>query len=376
MKVTCNRETLLAACQVVAAAVAPRTTKPVLTCLKFVAEAGVLTVMATDLEIGIRHGVAETTIDRDGAAILSPTKLVPILRNATDETVMIDAYGSYQDNVAFGITVTTGRGRFDLPYLDPAEFPDVFAFDGVGQPFEVSAGAFKHAIRRTAFAADKSETMARWAVTGVLIEVGRTVRLTATDTRRVASFTLAGHEAGPEKAVAALLPSKAAQLVDRAITDADGWLNGILSPNEARFAVGPVVIVTKLLEGRFPPYRDIVPKAFVGTFELPAGDLLAVVRDAAIMTNEESKRVEFKFEPGKLTLTARGGADIGAGEVRLPLAYEGDEFEIAFNPQFLIDMLRTTDEAATVTLEAAGAERPAVFRDGDNYFYLVMPLSA
>lgn len=373
MKVKCQREWLLTACQLVGVAAAARTTKPVLQCIKAVAQDDALFLMATDLEIGVRYELRGIEVKRAGTALLQPGKLISILRESSDPDVTLDT----DEN---GTLVRTSTGRFNLPGGDTNEFPDIPAFDDGGKYHEMNAGILRTMIKRTAFAADKTEATARWAVTGVLWEAeGKKARLVATDTRRLA---LTEGEADVHGAVkdaktqSHLVPQKAIQLLERSLADDGEAIRVVLNANEAMFQTGRALIHTRLVEGRFPPYRDIIPKKPGVTLNVPTAEFLSRVRQAAIMTDDESKRVEFKFEPGKLTLTAQGGADNGSGEVTMELPdYKGDEVEIAFNPQYLIDMLRAVESEPTLRLEMTDGQKPAVFRLGEDYLYLVMPLT-
>ncbi|MBX3397140.1 MAG: DNA polymerase III subunit beta [Gemmataceae bacterium] len=375
MKFQCPREALLTASQLVGAAVAVRSTKPVLACMKAVAQDDALFLMATDNEIGVRYELRGVEVKRAGAAILPPGKLISILRESSDATVSLDA----DEN---GTLVRTAAGRFNLPGGNPAEFPDIPAFNDDAAYHELNAGVLRTMIKRVAFAADKTEATARWAVTGVLWEAEKgKARLVATDTRRLAlceaSAEIHGKkDAKDEKAPSHLVPQKAIQLLDRSLTDDGELIRVALSANEAMFQTGRALICSKLVEGRFPPYRDIIPKKPGVTLQVPVADFLSRVRQAAIMTDDETKRVEFKFEAGQVTLNAQGGADNGSGEVKLELPdYKGGEVEIAFNPQYLIDMLRAVDNEPTLKLEMTDGQKPAVFRLGEDYLYLVMPLT-
>jgi DNA polymerase III subunit beta len=375
MKIQCQRDALLTACQLVGAAVAVRSTKPVLACIKAVVQDDALFLMATDNEIGVRYELRGVDVKRGGAAILPPGKLISILRESSDATVTLDA----DEN---GTLVRTTTGKFNLPGGNPAEFPDIPAFNDGGAYHELNAGVLRTMIKRVAFAADKTEATARWAVTGVLWEAEKgKARLVATDTRRLALCEAPAEvhgkkESKDEKAPSHLVPQKAIQLLDRSLTDDGETIRIALSANEAMFQTGRALICSKLVEGRFPPYRDIIPKKPGVTLPVPVADFLSRVRQAAIMTDDETKRVEFKFEAGQVTLNAQGGADNGSGEVKLELPdYKGGEVEIAFNPQYLIDMLRAVDNEPTLKLEMTDGQKPAVFRLGEDYLYLVMPLT-
>jgi len=373
MKVKCQRDGLLTACQLVGVAVAARTTKPILSNVKAVAQDDALTLMATDLEIGVRYELRGIDVQRAGAAILPAARLISILRESGDADVTLDA----DEN---GTLVRTTTGRFQLPGGNPDEFPDLPVFDPGATYHEVTAGVLRTMIKRTAFAADRKEGTARWAVTGVLWEAGdNKARLVATDTKRLAMTEGPAdvHGGGEKdgKAQSHLIPQKAVQLLDRSLMDEGAPIRVALRPNEALFENGPVLIHSKLVEGRFPPYRDIIPKKSAVKLGLPVADFLSRVRQAAIMTDDETKRVDFKFEPGKVTLKAQG-AETGSSEVTLDLPdYAGAEVEIAFDPQYLTEMLRAVEGEPSLTLEMTDGQKPALFKVGDNYLYLVMPLA-
>lgn len=370
MKVTCQRDALLAACQIVQVAVAPRTTKPVLANIKAIAQDDALILMATDTEIGIRYELRGMNVGRAGEAILPVSRLVSILRESTSPDLTIDCREE-------STLVRVGTGRYELPGGDPMEFPDIPVFDAGGKYHEITAGVLRTMIKRTAFAADKKEG-ARWAVTGVLWEAhGAIARFVATDTKRLAMIEAPAELHGePEaKPGSHLIPLKAVTLLERNLSDAGESIRVALRPNAAMFQTERAMIHTRLVEGKFPPYQQIVPKKLAVKLTLPAGEFFSRVRQAAITTDEDSKRVEFRFEPGKLTLQARG-ADAGSSEVELSLPdYDGEAVELALDPAYVGDMFRAIDGEPTVTMEFTDNTKPVLFRLPEaNYTYLVMPL--
>ncbi len=370
MKATCIREGLLTACQLVAAAVAARTTKPILSNVKAVAHDDALTLMGTDLEVGIRYELRGVKVGRAGAAILPVTRLVSILRETTDDEITLDVGEELT-------TIRLSTGRFELPGGSPEEFPDIPTFDDGGRYHEIRAGDLRTLIRRTAFAADKKEST-RFAVTGVLWEAeSGKARLVATDTKRLAlcEGPAEVHGEVDAKGQSHLIPLKAIGLLERNLTDDGETVRVALRPNEALFQTERALIHTRLVEGRFPPYRSIIPKKMETKLPIPVADFLARVRQAAIMTDEETKRVDFHFEPGKATLTARG-PETGSSEVEMPLPeYKGPVVDIAFDPAYLTEMLRAIEGEPTALLEMTDGQKPALFRIGEQYLYLVMPLA-
>jgi DNA polymerase III subunit beta len=147
-----------------------------------------------------------------------------------------------------------------------------------------------------------------------------------------------------------------------------------LSPNEALFQTTRTTIYTRLVEGRFPPHRDVFPKKPSVKVSLPVAAFHAAVRQAAVMTDQESRKVVLGIAKGKLTLRAQG-SDVGRSRVEMTLDYNGKPLEIAFNPQLLTDMLRALHGAETVELALTDGASPALVRCGGTYSYVIMPLT-
>ncbi len=374
MKLLSQREGLLTACQLVSAAVAARTTQPTLSNVKATAEDDALTLVANDTEIGIRYELRGVTIARAGSAILPIASLIQILREHSDAEISLDATES-------NVGVQIGTSNYELPSYPVEAFPDLPAFDGSGRSHEVKAGDLKTMIHRTVFAADKKDSGARFALTGVLWEAeGNVARLVATDSKRLAMCEGPATLQGAEESTKAshLVPGKAMALLERNLTDDGELIRVVLRANEAMFQTDRAMIYTRLVEGRYPPYRDIVGQTRKGATQkltIPVDAFLSKVRQAAIATDEDSKRVDMTFEAGKITMQARGSAK-GSSRVEMPLGdYDGPPVKIAFDPQYLVEFLRAVAGEPTVTLEMADGTKPALFRAGDSYLYLVMPLT-
>lgn len=368
MKALCHREGLLSACQLVSAAIPARHVKPVLQNLKAIAADGRCTLMATDMEVGIRLDVQGLTIQEPGEAILPAAKLLAILREARDSELEIEADPS-------ACTVRGASLEFEMPSEDPSQFPE---FPGFAEDkyHEISAGSLREMIRRTVFAA--ADETARYSMTGILWELdGDIARLVATDGRRLAlaQGIAAGHGGHTTKGQTPVVPTKAMSLLERNLQDdAEEAVKICIRPNEVLFRTGRSVIYSRLVEGRFPDYRQVLPKKHNVRVDLSAAPFQAAVRQAAIMTDNEGKRVTFRFSKGKLTLEAKGGTS-GRSRVELPLEYEGKALDVNFNPDYLIEMLRVLPPDAELCLDLIDGGSPALFRSGANYSYLVMPLT-
>jgi DNA polymerase III subunit beta len=370
MIVTCPRDSLLSACQIVGIAVPTRTTMPVYQNIKAIAQGDRLTLMATDLEVGIRYELRGTAIEEPGEAILPVGRLTAILRESSDSEVRLDAD-------ARRARVNTSVSEYEMPGEDPASFSDIADFEAGEKYHELAAGDLQRMIRRTVFAAAKDE--GKYAMRGVLWDMeDKKARLVATDGKRlaVASGPSVTQGKGDTKAHSHLVPPKAMSLLERILADGDAAqpVQVSLRNNDALFRTERAVIYSRLVEGRFPPYRDVIPKKTNAKVPLVVNDFLSAVRQAAIMTDDESKRIMFHFAPGKLSLEAQG-ATTGRSKVAMKLEdYSGPAIDISFDPVYLTDMLRVIDGGEVLQLDLVDGQKSAVFRSGEDYLYLVVPL--
>jgi DNA polymerase III subunit beta len=172
-----------------------------------------------------------------------------------------------------------------------------------------------------------------------------------------------------------VIPAKAMTMLERNLSEPSELVKISFRPNEVLMKTERAMIYSRLVEGRFPPYRQVLPQKLSIKVPLTAGPFQTAVRQAAIMTDEESKRVIFSFAKKKLTLQARG-AESGRSRVEMPIDYDGKAVEISFDPKFLIDMLRVIEPDTSMTLELADGRTPGLFRVGANYQYVVVPLVA
>ncbi len=366
MRARCRREGLLSACQLASAALPAREVKPILRNLKAVAADGRCTLMATDLEVGIRLDVQGLTIEEPGEAILPAARLVAILREATDEELTIEA-----DQAA--CTVRGPTLEFEMAGEDPAQFPEWPTF-AEEKYHEISAGTLREMIRRTIFAV--APETGRYSMTGVLWDLdGDTARLVGSDGYRLAlaQGTATAHEGHTTKGQMPVVPTKAMGLLERNLADdPEESVKICIRPNDVLFRTGRAVLYSRLVEGRYPPYREIFPKKPAVKATVTAAPLLAAVRQAAVMVDAETKRVAFRFGKHKLTLEAQG-VNTGRSKVELPLAYEGKAMNLGFNPEWLTQMLKIVPPDAELTLDLIDADTPVLIHCGADYSYLVVP---
>jgi DNA polymerase-3 subunit beta len=376
MKITCDREKLLHAFQTAASVAPARSPKPILQNVKLEAtkQGGIL--MGTDLEVGVRIDVPGIDVESPGAALLPIARFLSILRESSDEKLDVESDGRK-------ILVSGQRSRFQLPSENPADFPEVAGFDEKSY-HELPARFFHEIIRRTVFATDNEST--RYALGGVLLELSaERIIAVATDGRRLAkqegpAKAVSGPQGAAEATPAAgerstIVPSRAMQLLDRALSDSEETLQLAARENDVLVRSGPLCMYSRLVEGRFPKWRDVFPRREnTVRVDLCVGPFWAAVRQAAIVTSEERRGVDFTFGEGKVVLTAHG-AEYGESRVELPIAYDGAAMGITLDPRYLNDFLRVLDAEQTVVLEIRDAESAAVCSTEDGYAYVIMPLA-
>jgi len=366
MKLHCHRPSLVAALQAVSAVVPSRTPKEILKNVKLIVADGKVTMQATDQEVGIHQAVEGVETDSAGTALLPAARLVSILRELTDEAAEIEIT---QDS----IQIKSGRSQFRLSAEDPAEYPAIPDAED-GDSFSIESGKLRRMVKRTAFATDVEST--RYALGGLQLEVnGSDVTLAATDSRRLAvvrAQTSGG--TAPDSAKPPVIPTKAMSLLERNIPDDDTPTQITVRDNDVLFQCANTTVYSRLVEGRFPQYRDVIPKDSRFDIELLVGSFYSAIRQAQIVTDEESRGVDFNFNDGTLTLNSTA-ADIGQSKIEVPIAYDGEELTITFDPRYIADFLKVLNQDSSVTLKLTDGESAAVFVTDDDYTYVIMPLA-
>lgn len=367
MQLKCHRPSLLAALQTVSGVVPSRTPREVLKNVKLQLDGGKATLIGTDQEVGIRQEVENVQTDSAGEVLLPTSRVISILRELQDDDVTLEATDR-------SVLVKGGHSQFDLSTEDPAEFPPVAAFEDENY-FTIAASAFRDMIKRTIFATDVEST--RYALGGIQMELNpEKATLAATDSRRLAVVNAACQAVGEVnvETTKPVIPSKAMQLIERSLPDSDDMAMVAIRNNDVLVKCGGSTIYSRLVEGRFPDYDRVIPKETTSRVELVVSPFYSAVRQAQIVTNEETRGVDFAFADGMLTLTSRA-TDVGQSKVEMPIAFDAEPVTITFDPKFVADFLRILDGSDSIRLNLIDAESPAVFTTEDGYRYVVMPLS-
>ena len=371
MKAMCQRKELLAAFGMVSGVVPARSPKPILQNVKLVAdpESGSV-LMATDLEVGIRHRVLGVIADEPGSVILPTQKMQEILSRSSDKEIYIETEGEK-------LHIRGLYAKYQLQSEDPSLYPEVPDF-GATSYHVVAASDLRRLIRRTMFATDADST--RYALGGVLIELtGDTITMVGTDGRRLAKMeaTAEAENGATTPTGSPVIPLKALKLIDRNLDDENLSVHIAIQAGSAvliRTSDQGAIIYSRLVEGRFPRYQDVFPTDVEVRIPLAVALLRQAVEQASILTSDESRGVDFRFAGETLTLSSQA-ADLGSSQVTMPIHYEGKEVDITFDPRYLTDALKTVADDAVITAELIDHKNAAVFKTEDRYTYVVMPLT-
>lgn len=367
MNITFDREQFSAAFQTAATVAPSRSPKPILQNVKLDISQDKAFIMATDTEVGIRLEVPGIEITAPGNVILPVNRMGPILRESTDEKLNIETDGN-------NIVIKGQRSEFKLPAQNPHEFPEVADFNE-DKYHELPARLMKELIRRTLFATDTESS--RYALGGVLLELeAESVIAVGTDGRRMAKMqgpaqSIKDHQTGDSMTI---VPARAMQLIERALSDADAEIQLAARGNDILVKSPRATIYSRLVEGRFPKWRDVIPKDHGGVkLDLTVGPLFSAVRQTAIVTTDESRGIKFLIHDGSMVLTC-SAAEFGQSRIELPVAYDGEEIQITLDHRYVGDFLRVLDPQKNMSLRVKDNDSPALFETDDGYTYVVMPL--
>jgi DNA polymerase-3 subunit beta len=201
----------------------------------------------------------------------------------------------------------------------------------------------------------------------------KAVRVVATDGRRMAMVEGAvplpkDFEKNPRQMI---VPAKAISELSKAL-GAEGDVKIIISENQALFNLGATTIISRLIEGEFPKYEQVIPKESKDKLRISRENLLLAVKRASILTSQESQAIKLELFKDRLVIS-KVTPELGESREELPVSYGGPGLVIGFNPGYLLDVLKNMDEA-DVALELSGPEKPGAIRTDDGYVYVVLPM--
>jgi DNA polymerase-3 subunit beta len=365
MKFSISRDKFLQQLGIAARGVSTRSAIQTLSGVLLRAGDGGVELQATDMELGVRVKV-EASPERDGAVVVPGRLLLDVIRALPKDEVSLEHRTTEQD-----VEVVSGPAKFHLRTLPLDDFPKL-PEPGGGDVVRVPAGAFIETISRVARSASRDET--RPHLTGVLVSASeRDLRMVATDSYRlsVKETTL---ESPLDGSIESNVPARTLQELAR-IAQGEGAEEIAITSLEHQviFAVGDVVLSSRLVEGRFPNYKQLLPETFEHELRMNGPELAEVVRRISLLAQKNAP-LRMRFSDGALEVSAQT-PDVGEASESLPAPFKGETLEIGFNPDFLRDGLESA-ESEDLIFKLISPLRPGLIQSGDDggFIYLVMPI--
>ena len=350
-------------------AVSTKSTLPVLSNILLETKTNQLKLASTDLEVGVRC-LINAEIVKEGALTVPAKTFSDFIRTLQDsQEIRINTEESTRMEIRCGKTrcVLLGLPKEDFPVLP--EFPEE-------NSLSIPAKTLQEMIKKTSFSVSTDET--RYILNGIYFILDKGIaRMVATDGRRLAFISRTVDD--KKISLSAIIPSKAIREIERLLTGegiAADTVRMSVTENQVAFKVGDTVIISRLIEGHFPNYDQVIPKSTDIRVQVAAKDLLMMTQRAALGSGDRGGAVRFSLDKGRLKATgsAQGRVEV---EDELPVDFSGNPLEIAFNPTFVVDVLKNVD-ASQVFLEFTSALNPGVIRPvgDDQALCVIMPMRA
>jgi DNA polymerase-3 subunit beta len=361
VKLKVSKESILDGLQRVQNLVSTRTTLPILSNVLIQASNNGVTLTTTDLDVGVRCRIG-AEVSKEGSTTLPARKLFSILREVAAAEIEIEV----DDRNASSIRC--GSSFYKIMGLPEEEFPRFPEF-GAGKALKIEQSVLRDMLRKTAYAVSNDET--RYVLNGVFMGLkGDKLTVVATDGRRLA---LIEHDIEISKGSEAelILPTKAVNELERLLAD-KGDVKLSIGENQVIFELDGTTLASKLIEGTYPNFRQVIPTETKERISLERELLLSALHRASILASEKSQSVKLNFAKNTLTITATT-PEVGEAKETLSINYKGKEITIAFNPQYMMDPLRNLD-ADEVFVELTDELSPGVIKVNAPFLYVLMPM--
>ena len=361
MKFSVAKDKLLEGLQQVQNVVSTRTTLPILSNVLLQAQGDEIHLTTTDLDVGVR-GICEADVEKEGATTLPARRLFNIVRELPSSEIQVDVNGK---NAA---SIRSGQSFFKILGLPEEEFPPLPKFEGA-KVVTIRQKDLRDGLRKTSYAISTDET--RYVLNGVLFSFkDNKLTLVATDGRRLAMVEIElefprSHE------VDLIVPTKAVTELQRLLTD-DGEIKVSMGSGQIAFDLNKTLLVSKLIEGNYPNYRQVIPSEAKERIKLERETFLNSLRRVSLLASDKSHSVKLSFGKNNIDITATT-PEVGEAKESLAVAYKGRDFSIAFNPEFLMAPLRALAEDE-VFLDLIDEMSPGVLKIQTPFLYVLMPM--
>lgn len=357
---------IIAALQAVSGVVERRQTMPILSNVLLHKQNDNIHLITSDLEIQVRTNESLGGDSGDFQITVGARKLIDIVNSMpADQVITL----TVDDDKA---TLKGGKSKFTLKTLPAADFPLVQEATDFDEPFSLPQKTLKSLMAQVSFSMAANDI--RYYLNGILfVAEGKTLSLVATDGHRLAFTQATLHNEVPKQNV--ILPRKTVLELQRLLSDNDDEPMELqFAGNQARFRFGKMEFISKLVEGKFPNYDQVIPKNNPHHASINRVALLASLKRTAILSNEKLKGVHMQFEADKLRVDCNNSDHEEAFD-ELDIEYSGDTIGIGFNVTYLIDVLNHLDsETVTISLSDGSNSALITVPENDSFKYVVMPM--
>ncbi len=320
-----------------------------------------LRLIGTDLEVGISTTIPARVL-KEGSVTVPAKKMQEIVRELPEGELEI----TVAKNNA--VNIKAGKSHMKIMGLAKEEYPK-FPEWQPDEAIELDQSLLKESLTLTSFAISYDET--RYVLNGVLISVqGVKIRFVATDGRRLAYIEKELPKKA-EKNFDIIVPVKAVQELLKMLAW-EGLVKVAATQNQVLFSLGETYLVSRLIEGHFPNYEQVIPKEEKTTSQANREELLQAVRRTSIMTSPDAPAVKLDFVKGKILISSRS-PNLGEAKEELAAEVTGEEVAIGFNPHYLIDVLKNLD-IDKISFSLSDPDKPGLLRGKDGYLYVIMPM--
>jgi DNA polymerase-3 subunit beta len=362
-----QRDSFLAPLLSVSGIVEKRHTLPILSNVLLEKKGGKLTFLATDIEIQVTTSAEIGDGDSEGAVTVSARKLQDILRSLPESSEVTLALEDKR------LQIKSGKSRFNLLTLPAEDFPRMAMAETEPRRIVVTQKEFRYLLGQTQFAMAAQDV--RYYLNGLLLLLdGGELRAVATDGHRLAYASMALDEQVSLPKQELILPRKTVLELNRLLTDSEDSVQIEMMPNQIRFQFGNIVLVSKLIDGKFPDYERVIPASLRNLVSLNRLALLQSLNRAAILTNEKFRGVRLILAQGSLKIMAANQEHEEAQE-EIEVDYSGETIDVGFNVGYLLDMLNNAStELVEWGFNDANSSALLTLPGNTHFRYVVMPM--
>ena len=367
MKIKTQKQNLLNKIQAIQNVITTKNALPILSNILLEAHKDKLRLTATDLDIGITCSIPVNILEA-GAITVPAKRFSDIVKELPEDEVEIN---TKKNNL---VNIETKSCQFKLMGTSPEEFPKLPEFQDK-EVIRLEQGSLKKMLTLTAFAVSSDET--RYVLNGILLKMkNNNLTLVATDGRRLA---IADKKLSTpaNKEIQIIIPIKTIHELNRNLQE-EGELSLVLGANQVLFEVDDTAIISRLIEGQFPDYQQVIPPVSQNKIKISRDLFMMAVRRAALLSTPDYQAVKIEVFPAKGSsqdarlVVSKSTPDVGESREELTIGYGGKEIAIGFNPYYLTDVLKNIGDES-IEFEMTDSDKPGVLRS-DGYVYIVLPM--